>query len=198
MRLRFAILSVVVLCGGRATTYAQAVQLPTFRQFSVSTSVSVPDSGGGVIGGVGRASSGSSQRGLPVIGIPGVRRPAASRSIARSDIGGGVSVGVQIHDLDGMDRQLLAGTSRKAALPHRAQTSVLNGPTGSLADIRRARAERQQASSSAVDDLLARGRRASLAGKSALAQTYFRMAAEQSSGAQRDEVLAALRANRHR
>ena len=43
---------------------AQAVQLPTFRYFTVDTTVSVPDRGGAVLGGVSRASSGTTSRGF--------------------------------------------------------------------------------------------------------------------------------------
>ena len=47
---------------------AQVVQLPTFRQFSIGTTVSVPDRGGAALGGVNSARAGSTSRSLPGAG----------------------------------------------------------------------------------------------------------------------------------
>jgi hypothetical protein len=121
---------------------ATTVQLPTFSFFSISTTVMVPDSGTGFIGGVGRAGSSSRSNGL------------GSRSSASGIDAGGISIGVQIHDLKEMDRALLADKrARDAAAAaaaeveqrwtarfERAKQSTAGRPTMSVAEARRAAA----------------------------------------------------------
>lgn len=88
-----------------------AVQLPTFEQFSVSTTVVVPDRGSLYLGGVnrsnlGRSSLGQSQfgRGLPGLG---------NRSFGRSSAASGLSISATIIDHDEIDRALLAEAARR-------------------------------------------------------------------------------------
>ncbi len=101
-RLAVMILSAAAVCQG------QSVQLPVIRQFQVSTTVSVPDRGTAVLGGVGYSSQGVGSRSLPVAG----RLPLAGRPFRGTAIGGNrtasqVQVGVTILDLDAMDRAIL-------------------------------------------------------------------------------------------
>ena len=56
--------AVMGMLGTASSARAQAVQLPTFNYFTVQTTVSVPDRGGAVLGGVNRASSGTTSRGF--------------------------------------------------------------------------------------------------------------------------------------
>jgi hypothetical protein len=63
------------------------VQLPTFNMTTVRTTVTVPDGGTGLLGGIGRASEGSVSRGVPLLGkVPGVGRLFNNRGIGR-DLG---------------------------------------------------------------------------------------------------------------
>lgn len=121
---------------------ATTVQLPTFSFFSISTTVMVPDSGTRFIGGVGGAGSGTRSNG------PG------SRSSASGIDAGGMSIGVQIHDLKEMDRALLAdkrardaaaaasaqAEQRWSARFERVKESTAGRPTMSVAEARRAAA----------------------------------------------------------
>lgn len=60
------------------------VQLPTFNVTTVQTTVSVPDGGTALLGGVSRFSEGSVSRGVPMLNkIPGVSRMFGNRGIGR-------------------------------------------------------------------------------------------------------------------
>jgi len=60
------------------------LQLPTFNFTTVSTTVSVPDGGTGLLGGIGRLSEGSVTRGVPMLSkIPGLNRFFKNRGIGR-------------------------------------------------------------------------------------------------------------------
>ena len=82
------------------------VQLPTFSYFSVNTSVSVPDGGGALLGGMGGAGGGSNQFG-------------PNRSMAGQTQAQQMQVHVQIHDMAELDAQVLAaaGPAKSAAPP---------------------------------------------------------------------------------
>lgn len=63
------------------------VQLPTFNVTTVQTTVSVPDGGTALLGGIGRFSEGSVSRGVPMLNkVPGVSRLFGNRGIGR-DVG---------------------------------------------------------------------------------------------------------------
>ncbi len=106
-------LAIVVAALFASQAFGQVVQLPTFNSFSVSTTVSVPDSGRGFAGGISRARSGSISRGIPVAGKLPVAGPLfKDRGIGHSVSASGVSVHATIIDLDEMDKAVL----REAAL----------------------------------------------------------------------------------
>jgi hypothetical protein len=156
-----------------ASAWGQAVQLPSFRQFSTSTTVVVPDRGSVSLGGLGRAAGGSSQFGVP--GIPG------SRSSSSATQASGVSVSAQIHDFAEMDRQLLeqaaAMRGKKlegASRPRRGSTSQA---VSSVAEIRRTHEAAQVADDQVARDLLQKAEDAFSAGKYGVATIYYRMAA---------------------
>ena len=83
------LLLTVVCLGGLCVTHASAqqnlqVQLPTFNMTTVSTTVSVPDGGTGLLGGIGRASEGSVERGVPLLSsMPYLNRLFKNRGIGR-------------------------------------------------------------------------------------------------------------------
>jgi hypothetical protein len=77
----------VLIAGWLSTAAAQqtqTVQLPTFNFTTASTTVSVPDGGSGLLGGIKRASEGSNERGVPILGkTPGLDRLFRNRGIGR-------------------------------------------------------------------------------------------------------------------
>ena len=121
---------------------ATTVQLPTFSFFTISTTVSVPDSGGAYMGGSGGSRSGSHSNG------PGLGNRAGASGIDA----GGVYVTAQIQDLGAMDRALLAeaAADRESKVPNaaalawaermeRARESSAGRPTISVAEARQFR-----------------------------------------------------------
>ena len=113
---------------------AQVVQLPTFHQFSTSTTVSVPDRGSASLGGVRRSATGGSQFGAP--GLGGNRAGGAAAQ------GGGLSVSAQIHDFAEMDRRLLeqAAAMRGDVPGSLNRKSTTSAAVKSIAEIRRQKA----------------------------------------------------------
>lgn len=82
------------------------VQLPTFEQFGVSTTVVVPDRGSLFLGGVNGSSRGGSRFGP---GLPGLGNRATGRAIDA----GGMSISATIIDHSEIDRALLAEAARR-------------------------------------------------------------------------------------
>ncbi|MEM8943727.1 MAG: hypothetical protein AAGD11_00980 [Planctomycetota bacterium] len=82
------------------------VQLPTFEQFGVSTTVVVPDRGTLSLGGVNSSGLGSRQF---APGVPGL----GSRAIGRASSSAGMSIRATIIDHDEIDRALLAEAARR-------------------------------------------------------------------------------------
>lgn len=101
-------LALVILWGTARVACCQTttVQLPTFHQFGVSTTVLVPDRGTTYLGGVNRSSRAGSQFGL---GLSGLR----SRGYGSSISTGGIFMSATIIDHDEIDRALLAEAARR-------------------------------------------------------------------------------------
>jgi type II secretory pathway component GspD/PulD (secretin) len=60
------------------------IQLPTFNVTTVSTTVTVPDGGTALLGGIGRARESSVTRGVPMLSkVPGMNRLFTNRGIGR-------------------------------------------------------------------------------------------------------------------
>ena len=79
----FVAAGLVALCAASAAAQ-QTVQLPTFNFTTVQTTVSVPDGGTGLLGGIGRASEGSVERGVPLLSkMPYLDRLFKNRGIGR-------------------------------------------------------------------------------------------------------------------
>ncbi len=90
MLLRASLVAVILAVSAACPAAAQpniTVQLPTFNATTVQTTVTVPDGGTGLLGGISRASEGSVTRGVPMLDkIPGVGRLFKNRGIGR-DVG---------------------------------------------------------------------------------------------------------------
>lgn len=198
----FAALNVVLfLCAPDAK--AQTVQLPTFHFFSVNTTVSVPDGGDVLLGGIGRSASGRSERGIPGMPIRPFDNVATGRTTGASNI----SVSAQIHDFDAMERALL-GSDIVSTAPVRpplatapaAQLAVKIGsapvagsaPVGSVAALKAQVAVEDAAREKDAAASLARGRQLLAEGKTSLAKTYCQIAARNSTAEVRQQALATL------
>ena len=99
MRFLTCLTMVVLATASSGTVLAQQVtiQQPAFRQFSATTTVSVPDRGAAFLAGVGRAADSRSNF--------GPFRSTTSTGTERAHAG--MSVGAWIHDFEEMDRALL-------------------------------------------------------------------------------------------
>ena len=84
---RFNLLSMILVVISTSVASAQqntTVQLPTFNFSTVNTTVSVPDGGTALLGGIMRAAEGSTSRGVPLLGnIPYLNRLFKNRGIGR-------------------------------------------------------------------------------------------------------------------
>ena len=143
----------VWVCGSGA--HAQIVQLPTFRQFSIGTTVVVPDSGAAYLGGVSRARYSSSSRGIPMLGPAG--RLARSRA-SSADIGASsVWATATIHDLSALDRAVLAAA--EARLPRSVMDEMTRQRAIFLSKSVGKRSSRRDTPFQSVAELNARARR---------------------------------------
>lgn len=98
----------LVLSAG-SSAWSQVVQLPTFHQFSVSTTVSVPDGGAAYLGGVSRGAWSSNSRGVPGLSnLPFAGRLFRNRGIGSRVGASSVGVTATIIDHAELDRMVLA------------------------------------------------------------------------------------------
>jgi hypothetical protein len=187
---------------------ATTVQLPTFSQFTVRTTVSVPDGGTAYLGGIDRGVDSSVTRGLG---------PLRNRGIGSGRSASGVSVSATIIDHAEIDRAILAAAagSREATtaadMKARAITSALprsatpatgsagsalsSDLPGSVAAIRAANAALDEQRAQEVKRYLTKAEQAEAAGKTSVAKVYYQMVARRGSGQDRQvaaERLAAL------
>ncbi len=189
---------VVLLIGTAATAVqGQVVQLPTFNYFTIQTSVLVPDSGRGYLGGVRRGSWGSLSR-----GVPGFSRiPVVSPLFGGRAVGGGgstnvTSVRATIIDHDELDKAVLAAAGRAdrtrrsaaEARPASGQVSSLQ----SLAEIRRQNAAKKEARQNEAERIFAQGQQAEVDGKYGVARIFYRRAAKTAEGELAQKIASRL------
>ena len=119
-RLLFGLLFVsgclVGLTGKALAQQPSVVQLPTFQFFTYSGSVLVPDTGGAYLGGVKRAASSSSRRGL-------------NRAVASPLGNSGAFARATIIDNDEIDRRLLGGAPQEFVEKGRRRGTRVLTPT---------------------------------------------------------------------
>lgn len=215
-------LAAVGFCVSASSVSAQApttVQLPTFQVFSVNTTVSVPDGGGALLGGINRAADSSTTRGLPLGSkIPGLGRLAGNRGIGSTRSASNMSVHATIIDHQELDAAVLAeaaarrgslsltdkqeqATQQKAAYISRnlarvEQTVSETKPAApSVEDIRR-RNELAAANRDAEEVVyFAKAQAAEAEQKPGVAKIYYQMVARRAAGDLRSQAetrLAAL------
>jgi hypothetical protein len=189
------------------TTIAQVVQLPTFRFFGTSTTVSVPDHGTAVLGGNTTAYSGTNTRGVPLLG-PTTGPLFTNRGIASGGSTSNISVTAQIHDLEAMDQALLGGMSAEEFRRQVRSTTPAGNPAPRLTLGPANAAPRPAAAANTAFDAdqeiaaqlkrqqqaaeqLALGQAMAARGKISLAQSYYRLALHNADGELREKVLQA-------
>jgi hypothetical protein len=174
------------------TALAQTIQLPSIHTFSVDTTVVVPDSGTGFIAGGKQARTSSSQFG----GLP------AGRAIGVDRQGAGMAVTAKIHDPEAADAALLneaqARRARTDAAPARktgAGLALAPDDPGlhSVAELRRRQGAAAPGNQRETLEFIERARRASTAGKSAIADSYYRSASRQATGPLKQQIDAEWR-----
>ena len=178
---------------------AQVVQLPSIHQFSVDTTVSVPDYGGAYLGGVSSSSQGRTER-----GTPGLGRFGGNRAIGSATGATGLSVRATIIDHAELDDRVLAEAKARrgfvlAAEPvHDLPTPATRETTrvSSLASIRQELAEEDARQEAAAAEVFQKAQACEAKMEWRLARTYYQLAAQKSSGivkAKSQERLLALK-----
>ena len=185
----------LMLSAPAASAQNLTVQQPVFTNFSVATTVSVPDRGGAFIGGVSRA--GSSRKSF------GPLRSGSSFGLFRNH--SGLSTHVTIHDMHEMD-QLLLGQAERGSVDRYG--AALTGPSASAYSSLVGRHWARQATMTAgrtpgpktvssppisspvkrADRSFWLGQQAEAKGKTSLARLHFRMAAKHGSTAARAKL----------
>ncbi len=197
-----------------APCMAQVVQLPAVSNFSVNTTVSVPDQGTASLGGVGRSSYGRTTRGFGPLGST-----ARGGQVGASSM----SVTATIIDLAAMDEALLnLAAEQKAKIPsnhtpRHVGTKIVNTLTphhyerdmtqrtvppqpydwmralGPQTDDMIGQAESRVRDGTNVRFFMEKAAQAKAAGRTAAAEVYYNMALERMTPAQRtrlDELIA--------
>jgi hypothetical protein len=184
MRRKSALITIglaLMLSAGTASAQNLTVQQPVFSNFSVSTTVSVPDRGGAYLGGVSRA--GSSRRSF------GPLRSGSSFGLFREH--SSASAHVTIHDMRAMDEFLLGQAERGSVDRNR---TALGGSAGNAYSSlvgrhgTRSASARVGRTSAALSSPVTRagrsfrlGQQAEAKGKTSLARLHYKMAARHGS-----------------
>lgn len=185
---------------------ATTVQLPTFSQFTVRTTVSIPDGGSALLGGLDRGFESTTSRGIG---------PLGSRGSSSGRAASGVSALATIVDHAELDRAILAAAASRrtsvatvgkareieAAVPTNRltvpQLGVVRDPAalpGSVAAIRQAQAAEDLQRSAMVDNYWKQASEAEAAGKPAVAKVYYQWIARHGSGNLSQQAAARLAA----
>jgi hypothetical protein len=215
---RFFALGCLVVLLAAGTTFGQSVQLPTYNYSTVNTTVSVPDGGTAVMGGVKRGAWGQTSRGVPIAGkLPFVGRPFGNRAIGSRQSAGMMSTTVQIIDFQELEEQLMGGrigrhTGHVDASPLDRRASHLSqnvarqhrvdwlspeprpeSPAGpSLEEIRRRNVLANQERGEEAVFFFEKAEKAEADGKANVAKIYYRMASTRAEGEFKDMILAKM------
>jgi hypothetical protein len=226
MRLRnLAGIAVCVVALWTCETHAQpqstAVQLPTFSMFTTSTTVSVPDRGNVLLGGINRAATGRNEFSTPILGkLPYGNRLFKNVGIGSEHSASQMRVTAFIHDFDAMEEALMSQPttgalgsyqpqyrSQAAALAHTllprgdaglagtwqpSPPDPAEQPAMTLADAQARRLAKEQTRANEAVDFYQRGERAEAEGKVGVAKIYYQMAARRAEGPLADRVAAKL------
>ena len=126
---------IIVVCSLLITSKAanaqlrSTVQLPTFRNFSLGTTVVVPDRGGAYVGGIGHSLRHAQRRCRPLLGD-------LSTSSASQTRLGSVHVSAYVHDHAAIDRTVLAEWNRSGEDQQARQFKPGHGRSEGVASMR--------------------------------------------------------------
>ena len=196
---------------------AQAVQLPTFQQFTASSTLTVPDRGSALLGSVSGASESRTSRGVPLLGkIPGVNRGFRNQGYGRSVGTSQLRVNATIINHDELDAAVLAAARSQrapeslATVQTRRQANFLSdnvgrAPVRSVAEIQRARQQAPRTEN--VEDIrrqnqlaletrqreawtyIEKGKAAEAEGKYGSARIFYQMASSRTSGVLKQRIV---------
>lgn len=173
---------------------ATTVQLPTVSQFTVHTTVSVPDGGTMNLGGISRGAEGSISRGFG---------PLRNRAFGSSRMASGVSISTRIIDHAEIDRAILAAAAGKgkttdatAAKEASLSRSIdhTSPPPASVAAIRAAAVVEAERESQELADLFAKAEAAEKGNKPGAAKVYYQMVARRATGNLQQQAIGRLAA----
>lgn len=202
-----------------ACAFGQSVQLPTFNVTTVNTTVSVPDRGAVMLGGIDRSRSGSVSRGVPLLGkIPGVSPLFKNRGIGSETSSSRIWATARIISLEEeeelqvgrvlAERRRTGGATPIEASPldrqaeflsrnieQRQSEPVADAPAAKLPSVKEIRrrnelAQQQRSSESVL--FFEKGQAAEAAGKRGAAVVYYQMAARRADGEYQSQILARL------
>lgn len=197
-----------LIVGGTLSTgavFAQApttVQLPVTQVFSVNTTVSVPDGGGALLGGINRAADSSVTRGLPL----GKGPLTTNRGIASTRSASNMSVHATIIDNHELDEAILAQAaamrSSRAVDPRavatqqksdyitrnlaRAERPVVVQPAPAVVSVEEIRRRNEAAAAdrdAEAKAYFAKAETAEAEGKPGIAKIFYQMVSRRSQGA---------------
>ncbi len=196
---RFFCVAIAFLTSGMSGFGQTVVQQPVFQSFSTDTTVTVPDGGQALLGGIDSARYGSTSRGTPILGkLPGVGRLFSNRASGSEFNSSRNYVRTRIIDLNEWDQAILnsvpLGTSagqlrssnsvrpdvRQNAAQAEARFLSRNVGRRATGGVDQQRRAHEVAPKSNARELLALGDKAIADGKLELAAKYFR-AAEQAA-----------------
>ena len=167
---------------GQQAAAQQVVQLPTFSFFTVSTSLSIPDSGGAYQGGFNRARYGQNGAGF--------QNRATAHGLQTAHSGVSATI-IDHHEFDTAQTQVGRGIASPAPNKAAARSSAERVP-GSLADAQRLRDAETAAKADEAKRLLEQARAAETAGKLGVARIFYSNAAKRADGVLRDDALSGL------
>jgi hypothetical protein len=204
------------LLSGARSAFGQTVQLPTFNFFTVNTTVSVPDSGTALLGGVNRYAAGRTSGGVPMAGkVPYAGRLFGNRAMGSNMSASNVTATARIIIPEEEEAKLgLTGSpsSRSEALsaverranflarnvarhePPRVAAVVKNTAAPSPEEIRRRNVLAGQQREQEAAFFYEKGNAAFTSGKVNVAKIYYRMAANRAQGELKTEILGKLHA----
>ena len=199
--IRTMLIAAVLVLGWVAQTgQAQVLQLPVVSQFSIGTSVLVPDRGAVTLGSLSRSHYRSVHRGHPLRGLPYLGRVNGDRARSQTVRLSEVQVTASIIDHRALDQAVLAEAARRSG-PSRKTTrdQVLAGQLASRRAgvtgawrYRRSRAAPRRATKPTdtpliareeLQQLLTRAAQAASDGKPGAARIFYRMARKRTEDA---------------
>ena len=187
-------LAAAVLASWTMPCLAQVVQLPTYRSFSVRTTVSVPDSGAGFAAGAGTAAHPwrTSGHALPW------RVAGGDLALGARQQASGVSVRASVIDQQEMEARL-RGSGDTISEPTNCYGSQVGRvrldavAASSVEELQRQRAASLQARDAETADWLQRAAAAENEGKLGVARIYYQMVIRRDSGPSGQQARARLR-----